>query len=52
VETYHSKQHVWVDSIMLMFQKRPFRCKICQRRFYARADTAVPDAQPEKPKAR
>jgi len=38
-QVYHSREQKWTDGIMLFFQKKPFRCKICNRRFYAHEPT-------------
>jgi hypothetical protein len=58
LELYHSQSREFIDFLMGIIGKRPFRCKICNRRFHAREPQGtsepaepVPPAQKPKPQA-
>jgi hypothetical protein len=46
VELYHSKSRHFMDIFMMFVGKGPFRCKICNRRFYAKEP--APEPKPEQ----
>jgi hypothetical protein len=57
LELYHSQSREFIDFLMGIIGKRPFRCKICNRRFHARepqgtSEPAEPVPPPQKPEPR